>query len=110
MLVGIDMFIQNLDGFPNLGEAPGTLSHLHELGKTLPLLQQIQSDDLLSDLIPLAKRFQTFEDVLILGTGGSSLGGQTLLSLRNPQHKSPRFHFLDNIDPNTFHNLFSALY
>jgi glucose-6-phosphate isomerase len=107
--VGIDMFTQNLDGFPNLGEAPGTLSHLHALGETLPLLQQIKSDDLLDTLKPFAEHFQTFEDVLILGTGGSSLGGKTLLSLRDPQHKSPRFHFLDNIDPNTFHNLFSTL-
>lgn len=103
------MFTQDLDGFPDLKEAPGTLSYLHTLGETLPLLQQIKSDDLLSSLEPFVERFQIFEDVLILGTGGSSLGGQTLLSLRKSQHKSPRFHFLDNIDPNTFHNLFSTL-
>jgi glucose-6-phosphate isomerase len=109
VFAGIDMFTQNLDGFPNLEEAPGTLSYLQALGEALPLLRQIQSDDLLSDLTPVAKGFQTFEDVLILGTGGSSLGGQTLLSLRNPQHKSPRFHFLDNIDPTTFDHLFSTL-
>ena len=105
----MNMFTQDLDGFPELEEAPGTLSYLHTLGETLPLLQQIKSDDLLSSLEPFVERFQTFEDVLILGTGGSSLGGQTLLSLRKSQHKSPRFHFLDNIDPHTFHNLFSTL-
>jgi glucose-6-phosphate isomerase len=103
------MFTQNLDGFPELEEAPGTLFYLHTLGETLPLLQQIKSDDLLSSLEPFVERFQGFEDVLILGTGGSSLGGQTLLALRKSQHKSPRFHFLDNIDPNTFHNLFLTL-
>lgn len=105
----MNMFTLDLNGFPELEEAPGTLSYLHTLGETLPLLQQIKSDDLLSSLEPFVERFQTFEDVLILGTGGSSLGGQTLLSLRKSQHKSPRFHFLDNIDPNTFHNLFSTL-
>jgi glucose-6-phosphate isomerase len=109
MVEKINMFTQNLDSFPNLEEAPETLSYLHALAETLPLLQQIKSDDLLNSLKPFAERFQTFEDVLILGTGGSSLGGQTLLSLRNPKNKSPRFHFLDNIDPNTFHNLFSTI-
>jgi len=105
----IDMFIQELEGFPDLHEAPETLLHLQTLGSTLPLLQQIQSDNLLGDLKSSATHFQTFDDILILGTGGSSLGGQTLLALRHPHHKSPHFHFLDNIDPNTFHNLFAGL-
>ncbi len=109
MLPGNDMFTQDLEGFPFLIETPETLLHLQGLRETLPLLQQIQSDDFLADLTPLAKHFQAFEDVLILGTGGSSLGGQTLLALRKPHHKSPRFHFLDNIDPSTFHSLFSTL-
>lgn len=109
MTVGIDMFTQNLEGFPALVEASETLLHLQALGSTLPLFQHLQSDDLLKDLKPLAKHFQIFEDILILGTGGSSLGGQTLLALRNPTHKSPRIHFLDNIDPDTFHKLFLTL-
>lgn len=109
MVAGIDMFTQNLRDIPSLTEAPETLLHLQTLGDTLPLLQQIQSDDCLSDLKPFAKHFQAFEDILILGTGGSSLGGQALLPLRNTHHKSPRFHFLDNIDPHTFHDIFSTL-
>lgn len=96
-----------------LPNAQETLSYLKDLAKTLPLLQSIQSDEqfkeLLKTLIPFAKHFQTFEDVLILGTGGSSLGGQTLLSLRNPSSKAPRIHFLDNIDPHTFQSLFSKI-
>jgi len=109
VVAGIDMFTQDLKGFPTLVEAPETVLHLQALGDTLPLFQQLQSDDLLTDLKPFAKRFQSFEDVLILGTGGSSLGGQTLLALRNPRDKSPRIHFLDNIDPDTFHKLFLTL-
>lgn len=103
------MFCQNLEGLPSFAEAPETLSHLQNLKESLPLLQQIQSDDLLTELAPIAARFQTFEDVLILGTGGSSLGGQTLLELRNPNNQSPRFHFLDNIDPHTFYSLLPKL-
>lgn len=109
MVAETDMFTQNLEGFPALVEAPETLLHLQALSNTLPLFQHIQSDDLLNDLKPFAKHFQSFEDVLILGTGGSSLGGQTLLALCNPRHKSPRFHFLDNIDPDTFHKLFLTI-
>jgi glucose-6-phosphate isomerase len=109
LLLENDLFTQNLEGLPPLGKAPETLAHLHSLGQALPLLQHLQSDDLLADLAPVAKRFQAFEDVLILGTGGSSLGGQTLLALRDPHHKIPRFHFLDNIDPYTFATLLPTL-
>ena len=51
--------------------------------------------------------------MIILGTGGSSLGGQTLCSLADvgfgPQDGSPRLYFIDNVDPNTFETLFSRI-
>lgn len=104
-----NLFTQDLEGFPPLAEAPETLSYLQSLGQTLPLFQDIQSDHFLTELLPVARHFQTFEDMLILGTGGSSLGGQTLLALRDSRNKQPRFHFLDNIDPETFENLLPTL-
>ncbi len=48
-----------------------------------------------------------FKDIVILGTGGSSLGGQALLSLK--KSPSPHLHFADNIDPHTFDTLLSSL-
>ncbi|WP_436642866.1 glucose-6-phosphate isomerase [Microbaculum sp. FT89] len=52
-------------------------------------------------------------DVLVLGTGGSSLGGQTLaqvagwrLPVSGDFRPAPRLHFLDNLDP---HGLAEAL-
>ncbi|HKT19880.1 MAG TPA: glucose-6-phosphate isomerase [Stellaceae bacterium] len=51
---------------------------------------------------------QKFRDVLILGTGGSSLGGQTLYALADPR-ALPRLHFMDNIDPASFDEIFAAL-
>jgi glucose-6-phosphate isomerase len=51
---------------------------------------------------------QKFRDVVILGTGGSSLGGQTLYALVDPR-APPRLHFMDNIDPASFEPLFAAL-
>ncbi len=82
-------------------------SHLVDLGKTLPLFKHIREEIDLEALAPLVTHFQNFKDVIILGTGGSSLGGQTLYDLSD----SPKvtLHFHDNIDPNTFTRLFSKL-
>jgi glucose-6-phosphate isomerase len=55
-------------------------------------------------------------DVVFLGTGGSSLGGQTLAQLRDYAvpgagrfTESPRVHFLDNLDPITFDHILHKL-
>ena len=80
---------------------------------SLPLLHVAQRrDDIAAAKRALkgfrAGRRQRFRDVLILGTGGSSLGGQTLYALADPS-KTPRLHFMDNIDPATFAALFASL-
>ncbi len=50
--------------------------------------------------------------VAVLGTGGSSLGGQTLVRLVDhgfgPAPGRPRVAFFDNVDPATFQALFKA--
>ena len=83
----------------------------------LPLLAVPgQSDDLVA-LEPIVRRFRDkFTDVVVLGTGGSSLGGQTLSALTHwppssPRHQTanPRVHFMDNIDPVTFSTLYNAV-
>jgi len=76
--------------------------------KDIPLFSYLSSPDgpknVLKSLQLLITHFQQFEDVFILGTGGSSLGGKTLYELcDNPK---VRLHFLDNIDPHTFDRLF----
>ena len=55
-------------------------------------------------------------DVVFLGTGGSSLGGQTLAQLKDYAvpgagrfAEPPRVHFLDNLDPVTFGTLLERL-
>lgn len=69
----------------------------------LPYLRK----DLLT-LTPHVERFQDdFTDVVIIGTGGSSLGGQTLRVLS--EAREPRLHFLDNVDPATFEALFKTI-
>ncbi len=49
----------------------------------------------------LADRYRGFDDILILATGGSSLGGQAICALADGGG-APRLHFLDNIDPERF--------
>ena len=48
-----------------------------------------------------------FTDVIFLGTGGSSLGGQAITALTSDI--SPALHFMDNIDPYSFSKLFTRL-
>jgi glucose-6-phosphate isomerase len=54
-------------------------------------------------------------DIVILGTGGSSLGGQTLAQLADyavpglGALRAPRMHFMDNLDPQTFGDLLGKL-
>jgi glucose-6-phosphate isomerase len=55
-------------------------------------------------------------DIVFLGTGGSSLGGQTLAQLAGyavpgvgALRAGPRIHFMDNLDPESFGALLSSL-
>lgn len=89
------------------------LKTLYDSGD-LPLLRLPETSRDLDDLQEVAKRFRTsFDDVVVLGTGGSSLGGQTLYSLADsgfgPRKGGPRIHFLDNVDPDTFELLYEQL-
>ena len=55
-------------------------------------------------------------DIVILGTGGSSLGGQALAQLKDYNVPGlgtlvplPRLHFMDNLDPVTYQRLLAKL-
>jgi glucose-6-phosphate isomerase len=55
-------------------------------------------------------------DIVMLGTGGSSLGGQTLAQLAGyavpgvgALRQGPRLHFMDNLDPGSYGALLDAL-
>jgi glucose-6-phosphate isomerase len=54
-----------------------------------------------------------FDTVLVLGTGGSSLGGQAVAALAQrgfgPPRGAPEVRFLDNVDPDTFHAMADRL-
>src|SRR5678815_3293475 len=84
---------------------------------TLPLLRFPARTDDLDAIGKAAARLRTgATDVVVLGVGGSSLGGQTLAQLAGVGvrgieafRKGPRLHFLDNLDPATYATLLAKL-
>ena len=68
--------------------------------KSFGFLQDIYSNNL-DEIINLAEHLKSFENVLFLGTGGSSLGGKTLVSIKENfflKDISPKVYFLENVD------------
>ena len=54
----------------------------------------------------LAERFSDCEDILVFGTGGSSLGGKCLVNFQALSSGSyPRVHFVENTDSTNFLNI-----
>jgi glucose-6-phosphate isomerase len=55
-----------------------------------------------------AKRLRdTCSDILVIGTGGSSLGARTLCALQTTSE--PALHFLENVDPHGIDSLLASL-
>lgn len=98
----------------------GALAHLQEQAKskTLDLLAMSARRDDLDAVRKLAEVMLAngTTDLVLLGTGGSSLGAQALAQLADYAvpglgllRKGPRFHAMDNLDPVTFSGLLEAL-
>jgi len=102
-----------------LARTEGALDRLrqHYAEGTLPLLRLPERLDDLGEIRAAADKLKTgATDIVMLGTGGSSLGGQTLAqlagfnvpgvgALRDP----PRLHFIDNLDPFSFETMLARL-
>jgi glucose-6-phosphate isomerase len=111
--LGADAFAAALDRAAPALEA---LRARHADG-SLPLLRLPEKQDDLGGIRDAAKRLlQGATDIVLLGTGGSSLGGQTLAqlggyavpgvaALRSP----PRVHFIDNLDALSFETMLAKL-
>ena len=75
----------------------------------LPLLVLPSRRDDLRALGAIAERLKReFRAVVVLGTGGSSLGAQALCALA-PRGAEPRLHFPDNLDGHDFGDLLGVL-
>jgi glucose-6-phosphate isomerase len=84
---------------------------------SLPLLRLPERTDDLPAIRSAATRLtEGATDVVFLGTGGSSLGGQALAQIAGwnvpgvgPFRPDPRIHFMDNLDPSSMGALLDAL-
>ncbi len=102
------------------GEALAFIRARHADGK-LPLLRLPEKTDDLAEIEAAAKRLvggagEPVQDIVFLGTGGSSLGGQTVAQLAGcgvpglgALRPGPRLHFMDNLDPGTYAGLLTRL-
>jgi glucose-6-phosphate isomerase len=102
-----------------LARAEGVLDRLRAryADHSLPLLRlpEVHSD--LEAIRDTARQLaDRATDIVILGTGGSSLGGQTLAQLAgfavpgvSALRAPPQLHFIDNLDPNSFGTLLAKL-
>jgi glucose-6-phosphate isomerase len=84
---------------------------------SLPLLRLPTKGDDLASIREASRRLTAgASDIVMLGTGGSSLGGQTLSQLAGYNvpglgllRSGPRLHFIDNLDGDTYAALLSKL-
>ena len=95
------------------GPALAAIRAAHEDG-SLPLLRLPGTRGDLPALARTAGRYRArFDRVVVLGTGGSSLGGKTLCALADhgfgPRSGAPRIDFAENVDPDGLDALFAAL-
>ncbi len=88
------------------------LQTARENGENEILALADKKDDLEEILEAAARISDRAKTVVILGTGGSSLGGQTLARLADhgfgPKPRRPRVIFFDNVDPTTFAAFFAS--
>jgi glucose-6-phosphate isomerase len=83
----------------------------------LPLLRLPETHGDLETIRDTARQLaDRATDIVILGTGGSSLGGQTLAQLAGfavpgvgALRAPPQLHFIDNLDPDSFQTLLARL-
>jgi glucose-6-phosphate isomerase len=102
-----------------LARAEGALDWLRarHADRTLPLLRLPETRSDLESIRDTARQLaDRATDIVILGTGGSSLGGQTLAQLAGYAVAGigalgvpPRLHFIDNLDADTFAKLLARL-
>jgi len=64
--------------------------------KSFGFIQDLHQKDF-SDIYQFSEKLQKFENVLFLGTGGSSLGGKTLVSLMDNIFASRETFFEENL-------------
>ena len=66
-----------------------------------PIISNLNDDSYTKEIHSYAKKLEKFKHIIILGTGGSSLTGRSLVRT-GKKSKRDKIIFLDNVDPQTF--------
>ena len=75
--------------------------------KSFGFIKDLYNKDF-SDISKFSEKLKQFENILFLGTGGSSLGGKTLVSFMDNTFiniTKPRVFFVENVDSSSIHDL-----
>lgn len=86
-------------------QAQASLDHfikLHKQGEFAFSKSSAPRDDIDAILTEWAHYFQQFDEVIVFGTGGSSLGGQALQDMRPAGSDEIKLSIITNIDPAHF--------
>lgn len=94
----LQMDSAGLEGLADLFSTPDIL-------KRHPVLDVPFRKEDIQAVTDFAERASRFKRLIVLGTGGSSLGGATLVGLGHPG--STAVHFVENLDPETLATLLS---
>lgn len=100
-----NLYLQHFKNIEDNAFSAKLLEKYHDLtnkikAKALPMIDIIFNENDIAEFQTLANIAKKYKKVLVLGVGGSSLGGKTLTSL-NYQNK---LQFLESIDPETVKN------
>lgn len=86
------------------------LNSVRDTGQ-LPLIDNTGITNNSKEVQPVIEYIRSYKHLVVLGTGGSSLGGQFLVSAFTEPFKNPatNIHFIDNNDPHTLDALTTNL-
>jgi glucose-6-phosphate isomerase len=97
--------INDLIFAPILLEAQAVLNSIkQQKSESLyPLLNMLENDDDLPEIIAIAQKIKDeFDELVVLGTGGSTLNPQSIVALKQPHDGiDKKVYFIDSVDPYT---------
>ncbi len=96
---------KNLKNFQKICEQEAKVLREEIKNSKLAAIDIIFAEDGLKKIEQFAKRISAYKKILVLGVGGSSLGGKTLTALKFQN----KLEFLESIDPTTVENCLSKL-
>ena len=83
-----------------------------DIEQGVPYLTLPSRRDDIDELQSVVEQYRQFDDVVIFGTGGSSLGAEALQqisTITNSGTKFPKLHIITNIDPYTYKHRFRKM-